>query len=158
MGASRFSFRVLSGFTLVEMLVVLVLLGLIAGSIIPNLGGTTKRTQIDTLIADLIDLDARARLLAEQHEACYFEYEAHDNLITLYAVDDQAAPVLTIDVPDFVELTLQQDGAETRTIVSLNRLGHTADYRFVIDLDQSVIQLRLNGITGWHELVREANP
>lgn len=158
MGVNRISFRTTPGFTLVEMLVVLVLLGLIAASIIPNLSGTTRRTQIDTLIADLIDLDARARVLAEQHQVSYFEYEEQLNLITLYVIDDQVVPVQTIDVPDFVEMTLQQSDDGNEKTVSLNRLGHTTDYRFTIDIDQSVIQLMFNGLTGWHVLVREVSP
>lgn len=147
-----------SGFTLVEMLVVLVLIGLIAAYIVPNLAGTTKRTQTDKLIADLIDLDARARVLSGKHRMCYFEYDETRHLVELFVVDENIESVQVIDIPDFARLHIEQGKEQGRMVIIFNRLGHTDDYQYTLPLDEDAIQIVFNGLTGWHEALREVLP
>lgn len=147
-----------SGFTLVEMLVVLVLMGLIAGSLAPNLAGATKQIQTDKLIADLIDLDAKARVLAGRHRVCYFEVEDAQSRITLNVIDEQAELLLVIEIPEFMDLTLDQDTDQNRMAMTFDRLGHTPDYRYTISVDDSTTLIGFNGLSGWHEVSREAHP
>jgi len=154
---SRFADRRL-GFTLVEMLVVLVLMGMIAATIVPNLAGTTRRTQTDKFIADLIDLDAKARVLAGRHQVCYFEVEETKNRITLSVIDEQAQSVQTIEIPEFVTVVLDQNTDQDRMVKAFNRLGHTSDYGYTIIVDETTIRIAFNGITGWHEILREVQP
>jgi len=155
--ASRLTNRRL-GFTLVEMLVVLVLMGLIATSIVPNLAGTTRRTQTDKLISDLIDLDARARVLAGRHRVCYFEVKDAQSRISLSVIDEQAESVLVVEIPEFMTLTLDQDTQQNRMVMTFDRLGHTVDYRYTITDGDSTILIVFNGLSGWHEVSREARP
>jgi len=145
-------------FTLVEMLVVLVLMGLIAAAIAPNLAGTTHRTQLDQLIAELIDLDAQARVSASVHKACYFEYDDLQEQIVLRVIDEQAVDVQTINVPRFVTVELEEISEQSAPVVVFDRLGHTFDYSYTIILEEETIRLSVNGLTGWHEVVREVNP
>ncbi len=152
--SSRFIDRRI-GFTLVEMLVVLVLMGMIAASIIPNLAGTTRRTQTDKLIADLIDLDAKARVLAGRHQVCYFEVEEAKNQIKLSVIDEQAQSVQTIEIPEFATVVLDQDVEQGSMVKIFNRLGHTPDYGYTITVDETTIRIAFNGLTGWHEVSRE---
>ena len=146
------------GFTLVEMLVVLVLLGLIAASIAPNLAGTTKRTQTDKLIADLIDLDARARVLSGKHRMCYFEYDETHHQIELFVVDENIESVQVIDIPDFALLHIEQGIEQGRMVITFNRLGQTSDYQYTLTIDEDTIRIAFNGLTGWHEVSREVRP
>jgi len=146
------------GFTLVEMLAVLVLMGLIAASIAPNLAGTTKRTQTDKMIADLIDLDARARVLSGKHRMCYFEYDETHHLIELFVVDEHIESVQVLDIPDFALLHIEQSVEQGRMAIIFNRLGQTDDYQYTLTLDEDTIRIAFNGLTGWHEVLREAHP
>lgn len=146
------------GFTLVEMLVVLVLMGLIAASIAPNLAGTTKRTQTGKMIADLIDLDARARVLSGKHRMCYFEYDETHHQIELFVVDENIESVQVIEIPGFAMLHIEQGIERGRMAITFNRLGHTDDYQYTFTLDEDAIQIAFNGLTGWHEALREVLP
>jgi len=145
-------------FTLVEMLVVLVLMGMIAAAIAPNLAGTTQRTQLDQLIAELIDLDAQARVASSAHMACYIEYDDFQEQIVLRVIDEQAVDVQTIDIPGFVTVELEKNSEQGAPVVVFDRLGHTSDYSYTIILEEAMIRLSVNGLTGWHEIVREVNP
>ena len=146
------------GFTLIEMLVVVVLMGMIAASIIPNLAGTTRRTQTDKLIADLIDLDAKARVLAGQHQACYFEVEDAKGQIMLSVIDEQVELVQTIEISEFATIVLDQNAEQGRAVMTFNRLGHTSNYGYTIAVDETMIRIAFNGLTGWHEVSREVRP
>lgn len=146
------------GFTLVELLVVLVLMGLIAASIAPNLVGTTRRTQTDKLVADLIDLDARARLLSGKHRMCYFEYDETHHQIELFVVHKKVMSVQMINIPDFAMLDMEQRIEQGRMVITFDRLGKTDDYQYTISMDQEAIQIAFNGLTGWHEVSREVLP
>ena len=145
-------------FTLVEMLVVLVLMGLIAATIAPNLAGTTQRTHLDQLIAKLIDLDAQARVTASAHKACYFEYDDLQEQIVLRVIDEQAVDIQTIDIPGFVTVELEELSEQSTPVVIFNRLGHTSDYNYTIINEEETVRLSVNGLTGWHEIVREVIP
>ncbi|PCI11332.1 hypothetical protein COB72_01085 [bacterium] len=147
-----------SGFTLVEMLVALVLMGLIAASIAPNLAGTTKRTQTDKMIADLIDLDARARVLSGKHRMCYFEYDETHHQIELFVVDENIESVQVINIPNFVVLNIEQGVDQGHTATIFNRLGQTENYQFTLTMDEDTSQIAFNGLTGWHEVMREVRP
>ncbi len=146
------------GFTLVEMLVVLVLMGMIAASIVPNLAGTTRRTQTDKFIADLIDLDAKARVLSGRHQVCYFEVEETKNQITLSVIDEQVESVQTIEIPEFATIVFAQDAEQNRMVKTFDRLGYTSDYGYTITVDETTIRIAFNGLTGWREVSREVRP
>lgn len=139
-----------SGFTLVEQLVVLVLFALIAATIAPNLSGTNRRTQIDTLIAGLIDLDARARVLAGKHQVCYIQYDQEYQRLQLTVIDEESALVQEIVVPDFAALDIDQDMAA----ITYNRLGQTDDYLYIVETGEETIRMGFNGLSGWHEIQR----
>ena len=146
------------GFTLVEMLVVLVLMGMIAASIVPNLAGATRRTQTDKFIADLIDLDAKARVLAGRHQVCYFEVEETKNQITLSVFDEQVELVQTIEIPEFATVMLDQNTGQDRMVKTFDRLGQASDYGYTITVEKTTIRIVFNGLTGWHEVSREVRP
>jgi len=138
------------GFTLVELLVVLVLFALIATTVAPNLSGTTRRTQIDTLIAGLVDLDARARVLAGKHQVCYIQNDQEHLQLQLMVIDEESALVQEIVIPDFIALELGQN----RTAITYNQLGQTDDYFYIAETDEATIRLGFNGLSGWHEIRR----
>jgi len=137
-----------SGFTLVELLVVLVLFALIAATIAPNLSGTTRRTQIDSLIAGLVDLDARARVLAGKHQVCYIQYDQINMRLQLTVIDEVSALVQEIVVPDFAAMGIDQDA----TAITYNRLGQTDDYLYIVDTGEETIRVGFSGLSGWHDI------
>jgi len=149
--SSKRSTSRLTGFTLVEILVVLVLFALIAGAIAPNLSGASKRSQTDKLIANLIELDARARVLAGRHRACYITFDEAQNQLQLTVIDDAAEIVQTFDIPHFAEFEFANDSQA----VVFDLFGQTNAYRYRVAVDQISIQIDFNGLTGWHEITRE---
>ena len=141
------------GFTLVELLVVLVLFALIAASVAPNLSGTTRKAQIDTLISGLIDLDARARVLAGIHRVCYIQYDQEQLRLQLTVIDQESALVQEIEIPNFAALDIGQE----MTAIVYNQLGQTDDYLYTVETGEETILIGFNGLSGWHDIQREVS-
>ena len=60
-----------AGFTLLELLIVLAILGVIAAMVAPNLLGTQKQAMIKAAAADIMNIENAAKRYAVDHDAEY---------------------------------------------------------------------------------------
>ncbi len=67
----RKNLRDKSGFTLIEMLIVIILLGILAAIIVPQVGVTTEDAKLSTLKTDLTQLRSALELYYIQHNNVY---------------------------------------------------------------------------------------
>ncbi len=144
-----------SGLTLVEVLVVIVLLGLITASVIPNLAGISNRSQLQQFVAELIGLDANGRMLSSRHQSSYIEYNSIEGTLDLFVVGEKIERVLYLDVPGFLDFEPQYQLVGDRSAQVFNRGGRTDHYQYSIKTQDSNITLSFNGLTGWNEVVYE---
>ena len=134
------------GFTLLELLAVLVLISLVTASIIPSISTVSERAVKDQLIADLIALDARARLLAESHASSIIRFDTSSDRLQLIVRNPEELLIQEVHVPESVLLGFKQP----LEILYFDRFGRTVTYAYIIRIDQSLTSIRFNGLTGWH--------
>jgi prepilin-type N-terminal cleavage/methylation domain-containing protein len=137
------------GFTLLELLVVLVLISLVTGSIVPSISAVSDRAVKDQLIADLINLDARARLLAETHASSTIRYDPSSGRLQLIVRNPKESLIQEVHVPESVLFGFEQPLGEHY----FDRFGRTVDYAYIVRIDQSHTSIRFNGLTGWHKQI-----
>lgn len=138
------------GYTLVEILVVLTLFGLIASMIAPSLFSTSQRAQQEKFVAELIDLDTRARLLSGKHNACIIRFEAEQNQFHLVVVDHETIVLQTVQVPEIATAGFVQEHQS----IEFDRFGRTLNYEYQISFDKLPLKIRFNGLSGWHEIMK----
>ena len=102
-----------SGFTLIEMLVVVIILGILAMIIVPQITGTTDDARLNTLETNLGALRSAVEVYAAQHGNTYPGAVKTDGTGTATAAGD--LPTAFID-----QLTLYSD-ATGKTSKDLNR-------------------------------------
>lgn len=137
------------GYTLVEVLAVVVLMGLIATVFVPSLARASRSSQLQQLQSDLIQLDAQARQLAQFGSLVTIHWESEIRGVRLLKGQDKPQEVISLTIPDQFELT--PVGFE-RAVV-FDALGHTQSYGYRISSDTGSNQVEFNGLSGWHEAV-----
>lgn len=135
------------GYTLVELLVVLVLLGMMAAMVAPNLFSTSQRAQQEQFVAELVDLDTRARVLSGRHEKCFIHFDMDKSQIQLAVVDEELKVIQRARVPEFATLGFDHE----INMIVFDRLGRSKDYGYRILFDELPVKIRFNGLSGWHE-------
>ncbi len=138
------------GYTLVEVLAVVMLMGLVLAALVPNLLGASDRARMDRLIAELIDFDVRARLLATQDGGCLIEHEPGKNTVVLRDPSSDRSKTLVIAAPPPVGIEFQ---GETQRVV-FDWLGESSSYAYRITTPSTRTLLAFNGRSGWYELQR----
>jgi prepilin-type N-terminal cleavage/methylation domain-containing protein len=134
------------GFTLLELLAVLVLVSLVTASLVPSISTVSDRAVKDQLIADLIDLDARARLLAEGHVSSTIRLDPSSDRLQLIVRNPKESLIQEVHIPDSVLLGFEKPSDE----LHFDRFGRTFDYAYIIRFDKAFTSIRFNGLTGWH--------
>lgn len=143
--------RVALAYTLLEVLVVVVLMGLIAAVLIPRLAGTTTKANRDRLVSELIQLDAHARLLARRGERCTLRWDPEQHSVDLLHDRSSPKPVRVIGLDEQFFLIDQLDAVE------FDSFGRSKDYTLRVWDDQMSVELRFNGVSGWHEVRADEN-
>ncbi len=136
------------GYTLIEVLAVVVLMGLIAAVFVPSLASTSRLSQLQRLRADLIDLDTRARQLAVQGSSVTLRLQDEPRSLVLYQHLDQPRQLHSIVIPDEYELELLIEAIA----VTFDANGQSPDYGYLIRSDMGVDRINFNGLSGWHEV------
>jgi len=129
------------GYTLLEVLAVVAILGSVAGAIAASLGASTREAQRSALRASIRDLDARARLFARSGTPVALSREEDGRLVLREHPHGRVLMAL-----EGSELELRTE-AGARSLV-FDRLGRTPDYA-VTFFDDANGPLRVQGATGW---------
>ncbi len=139
------SARTRAGFTLLEMLAVVAILGLSAAALAPSLAGTSYRGTAYSARAALLELDAQARIHSRSQGPVELVAAEHD--VTLKDLrTGRVVRTLELDVGVRLELGVE---AEAPRLVFDSR-GCSPDYRIHLKfggLDEE--SWRVLGLTGW---------
>lgn len=150
-----------SGFTLVELLIVVIILAILAAIVVPQFGSSTEDAQASTLKADLAQMRSAVELYYHQHNSRYpGETKETDGTATTTAAEAEAAfpPQLT----QYTDINGQASGTKSATfkfgpyLKQLNlpvnpfMTGVTADD---VDADIAVVDVTTaptsDGNSGW---------
>lgn len=140
------------GLTLIETLVVIVLLGMIAGIAAAGLAGASNQARLLETYSMVLDLDGRARSAALAGEA------------TVLMIDKGGISLRTGSERDVLASRTLHGGVEVRFLdaeglASIEMLrydarGQTLDFRLVLSLSHDHDWVRswsVSGLTGWSE-------
>lgn len=140
------------GFTLIEMVSVIVLLSLVAASAVPLLTSAGQVSELDRSEARVRDADARARLVTRNGVVCGIATSANRNGLEL-----QGSELPHVQLPAGCTVgLLDAEGAPIQSI-SIDLVGRSEDYSIVLVHDNSARTLNVYGLTGWIA-IRESSP
>ncbi len=134
-----------AGFTLLEMLAVVAILGLVAATLAPSLAGSTKRGTVYTARAALLELDARARIHSRSQGPV--ELVVGESSVTMKDLrTGRELTTLELDSGVWVDFKIE---ADPQRLVFDSR-GCSPDYRIQLKfgpLDEE--SWMVLGLTGW---------
>ena len=133
-------------FTLIELLAVIVIITLTAGTVTVGLVSANTSAQLQAAVSQWRDLDARARTLSRALGPITMRLEAHHGLVQLSLLDSDER-LAKITLPWNVSARLAID-RPTDTIV-FDRLGRSPDYDVRLTLEDRVIAWHVCGLTGY---------
>ncbi len=140
------------GMTLIETLVVLVLLGMLAGVGAVALAGTSTQASIMDAYTDVLDLDGKARSTALNGESVLIRL--HDHRIELLNTKSEETLASRSVKPALHLWWFDETGLDGISTLHFDSRGHTRDFQLVIGQDgDSATRKRwsISGLTGWPE-------
>lgn len=156
-----------NGFTLIETLAVVALLAICATMLLGGLGRMGDEAKLRAAIASASDLDARARLMAQ--EGCIIrivvpesgrQMEGSAAITAFVASTGQSGHepwelVLRSEIPPGVQIELSSadDGPAAVGHLDIDCFGRSPDYSVVARLDGRTHRLRVAGLTGWSTVI-----
>lgn len=139
------------GFTLLELLGVLAILGLVAATLAPSLASATGRSAGFRLRAAILEMDARARILARRLGP--IELALVEGELALTARRTGASLQALRLGPG---ASLQLAGPDAKPRVEYDELGRSADFTFRLADEAGAERVwRVAGLTGWNVEVLE---
>lgn len=135
------------GLTLLETLAAVALLALAASALAVSLGGATDAERLAALRAELLDLDARARLLARSAGGAVLSLE-DDGARLRVAAPAVAEPALRRALPRPWTLRLERRAGEAEGAVAYDARGRCPDYAFIIATPAGEHRIPVAGLTG----------
>lgn len=140
------------GYTLIELMAVVVIMALAAGFLLPNVAATSDAARCRAIAAQLQDLDRKARLLARSEGRVEFKFDPQAQMFVLTATDsNQQLAALAIERGTIIVLTTEHAAAS----VLFDRAGRSEDYAMVIQRESNRSAFYVAGATG---LMREGRP
>lgn len=139
------SSRTRAGFTLLEMLAVVAILGVVAATLAPSLAGTSKRGTGYAARAALLELDAQARIHSRRQGPV--ELVAGESNVTLKDLRT-GREVKTLELEPGVHVNIEIEADSPRLV--FDSRGCSPDYRIHLKfggLDEE--SWRVLGLTGW---------
>lgn len=138
-----------AAYTLLEVLVVVVLMGLVTASIVPRIGLASARADHARLVHDLVELDRAARMSARQGHWCMVDWQAEERRMRL--VQGLAEPRIGRTVEIGERIVIETIGFDEPVV--FDAFGQSRDYGYRVLAEQRVIaELRFNGRSGWYEV------
>ncbi len=134
------------GFTLIEMLAVIVILSLVAGTTLMNASAVTDDAAFRAAAAGVRDLDARARMFGRSGSpAMLMPTEQRDGLVLNGMGKGDVLAFVTM--PAGVTIHLNTEGANEE-VIGFDALGRSCDYAIVLHRADRVLTLQVCGLTG----------
>ncbi|MGD8254158.1 MAG: type II secretion system protein [Syntrophobacterales bacterium] len=148
------------GFTLIEMLVVVIILGILAMIIVPQISVSTDDARLNTLQTNLNSIRSAIEVYAAQHANRYPGTYSEADGTTAVADDAAAKQALLAQLTQFTDVNGMVNGTKTATFkygpylktgtLPLNPFNDSGDV--VVDFDQADITAARNpsgGAEGW---------
>jgi len=135
-------------YTLLEVLVVVVLMGLLAAAFVPSLAATSDKAEREQLISELVQTDVQARQLGQQGNWCMLRWDELEQTISLIVHQESPEVVRSIEAPEHVDI----DFLSGETPVVFNAFGQSRHYGYELISEQWSSILEFNGTSGWYEV------
>lgn len=133
------------GYTVLELLAVIVIMALAAGFMLPSLASADDSAQCKAIAAKLRDLDHKARLLARSEGRVDLMFD-DDRRAFILREHDSSQQLMSVAVERDATLELTTDS--TDQIVVFDRTGRSADYAFAVTSGAHRAAFRVTGATG----------
>ena len=140
------------GFTLLELMAVIVILSIATGITLAHVSSMTESAQIKACVAALWDLDARARLLSRSAPPTPPTLKLTSNGDGLQLIESESGEFLTPPHIKNATISLLVDSKAVWGI-QFDAMGHSVDYTIHLERNGQIIELHFCGLTGW--MVRE---
>ena len=116
------------GFTLLELIAVLVILGIAAGFVTFQYASPLKKAQLDRTVSQLKDIDLFARRLSRNEEVHVHFVKSHDGVTIEIEIAGKSL-VRKYELPKSTELEIQDSSGRVLDVVLFSPLDATVDYR-----------------------------
>lgn len=143
------------GMTLIETLVVLVLLGMLAGVGAVALAGTSTQANVMDAYTDVLDLDGKARSAALSGETV--QLRLHEQRIELIQPTSQETIASRSVNANVTVQWFDAAGFEPVSMLRFDGRGQTQDFQLTISVVGDPTSQRrwiVSGLTGWSEPIR----
>ncbi len=144
-------------FTLTEVLAAVTIVAIATAALTVGLGAADSNARLRSLTADLIDLDARARLLAKTDRVCELRLPPETEPEVVLALVRQDGRFSTVQLPQGARVQATTLDDQPLEVIRFNRSGRTLDYRVTVTLEELTSEWTVAGLTGWVER-QEAQP
>lgn len=145
------------GFTLIEVLTVVTILAIATAAMTVGLASADANARLRALGADLVDLDARARLLARTDGACELRLPSEQDRSVALALVGSDEAFTTIALPRGARLEASTTASDALETIRFDRSGRSFDYEVIVTFDDLSATWAVAGLTGWVEK-QEAQP
>lgn len=145
------------GLTLIEVLAVIVILALIMGAAVINLGATDSHAQTRAMMHDLRRLDRAARHLARTEGAALIEWSETEQQLVLRQ-PRTGEVIRRVGWPQWMTVRMAGPSPSTDAPIAYDAAGRSEDLRIEIDADGRRLVLAIHGLTGASEELTEGHP
>ena len=143
-----------TAFTLVEMLAVIALVSLAFGLLATGFSASTDRARLDASASQILDLDRRARILAQRSARVALRFDASIARSVVLEVGGEGVGRVSLQADASVEARTDDD---TLDVVRFDRLGRSVDYSVLIGSAGGQRRFDVSGLTGWVVAIREGS-
>lgn len=138
-----------SAFTLIEALATVVLLGLAAAMLTPLVASGSESSIADNAIHRFLDLDARARLLAQSGSGAVLTRSGESTWQVFIPPDDMADPVLGWRGPNLMQIAVRDEEGLDIDRLTYDTAGRTIDFSVTVATDTLLRTVHVAGLSGW---------
>ena len=140
------------GFTLIEVLAVIVILSIVAGVATVGLASATDSARLAGAVSQWRDLDARARLFSRTTGPVVMNLNRDHTMVRLFVVESGEL-LSQVELPPEVTGHFRTD--QPTDAIVFDRTGGSPDYKVQMNTVDGIVRWHVYGLTG---LVREDEP
>ena len=140
------------GFTLIEVLAVIVILSIVAGVATVGLASATDSARLAGAVSQWRDLDARARLFSRTTGPVVMNLNRDHTMVRLFVVESGELLSQVVLPP---EVTGHFRTDQPTDAIVFDRTGGSPDYEVQVKTVDSIVRWYVYGLTG---LVKEGRP